>query len=233
MNARTTAKVLRRRSLAVVDQLSYVPIARLTFNIMLNVLVSQQWLFAGVRPAADYLIARTTYSVYHPVGTCRMGTDGQAVVDAELFAAGLRMSAPIAVSACSADACSGTTLSRPKPTSRRHSLSSGGIAPTRRRRPASAAKLGAVASPASGSAAISAGSGSSAARRGGCALRLSGSMPTGSAAKRSSCCPPLLDDRAIRRAARAGAAGDSRRRARSGCESAGSGPVRACGATHG
>jgi choline dehydrogenase len=30
------------------------------------------------------LIARTTYSVYHPVGTCRMGTDGQAVVDAEL-----------------------------------------------------------------------------------------------------------------------------------------------------
>ncbi len=60
MNARTTAKVLRRRSLAVVDQLSYVPIARLSFNIMLNVLVSQQWLFAGVRPAADYLIARTT-----------------------------------------------------------------------------------------------------------------------------------------------------------------------------
>jgi monoterpene epsilon-lactone hydrolase len=60
MNAATTAKVLRRRSLAVVDQLSYVPIARLTFNIMLNVLVSQQWLFAGVRPAADYLIARTT-----------------------------------------------------------------------------------------------------------------------------------------------------------------------------
>ena len=42
MNAATTAKVLRRRSLAVVDQLSYVPIARLTFTIMLNVLVSQQ-----------------------------------------------------------------------------------------------------------------------------------------------------------------------------------------------
>jgi len=30
------------------------------------------------------LVARTTYSVYHPVGTCRMGTDGEAVVDAEL-----------------------------------------------------------------------------------------------------------------------------------------------------
>ena len=26
---------------------------------MLNVLVSQQWLFTGLRPAADYLIART------------------------------------------------------------------------------------------------------------------------------------------------------------------------------
>jgi choline dehydrogenase len=35
------------------------------------------------------LIARTTYSVYHPVGTCRMGTDGQAVVDAELRVNGL------------------------------------------------------------------------------------------------------------------------------------------------
>ncbi len=30
------------------------------------------------------LIARTTYSVYHPVGTCRMGADTQAVVDTEL-----------------------------------------------------------------------------------------------------------------------------------------------------
>jgi choline dehydrogenase len=35
------------------------------------------------------LIARTTYSVYHPVGTCRMGTDAQAVVDAELRVNGL------------------------------------------------------------------------------------------------------------------------------------------------
>ncbi len=59
MSARTTAKVLRRRSLAVVDQLSYVPLSRLPFNIMLNVLVSQQWLFAALRPTADYLIART------------------------------------------------------------------------------------------------------------------------------------------------------------------------------
>ncbi len=34
--------------------------SRLVFNVMLNVLVSQRWLFAGVRPAADYLISRTT-----------------------------------------------------------------------------------------------------------------------------------------------------------------------------
>jgi epsilon-lactone hydrolase len=59
MSARTTAKVLRRRSLAVVDQMTYIPLSRLTFNIMLDVLVSQQWLFAGLRPAADYVIART------------------------------------------------------------------------------------------------------------------------------------------------------------------------------
>jgi choline dehydrogenase len=29
-------------------------------------------------------IERTTFSIYHPVGTCRMGTDADAVVDAEL-----------------------------------------------------------------------------------------------------------------------------------------------------
>ena len=60
MNTRTTAKVLRRRSLAAVDQLSYLPVSRLPLNIMLNVLVSQQWLFTGLRPAADYLISRTS-----------------------------------------------------------------------------------------------------------------------------------------------------------------------------
>ena len=59
MNARTTAKVIRRRTITLVDRLTYVPVSRLTLNIMLNVLVSQQWLFTGLRPAADYLIART------------------------------------------------------------------------------------------------------------------------------------------------------------------------------
>jgi monoterpene epsilon-lactone hydrolase len=59
MKARSRAKVLRRRSIAVVNRLAYVPVSRLTFNIMLNVLVSQQWLLTGLRPAADYLIART------------------------------------------------------------------------------------------------------------------------------------------------------------------------------
>ena len=60
MNVRATAKALRRSSIATLDRLTYVPISRLTFNIMLNVLISQRWLFAGVRPAADYVIARTT-----------------------------------------------------------------------------------------------------------------------------------------------------------------------------
>ena len=60
MIARTTVKGLRRSSIAALDRLTYVPASRLTFNIMLNMLLSQQWLFAGVRPAADYLIARTT-----------------------------------------------------------------------------------------------------------------------------------------------------------------------------
>src|ERR1700739_5015716 len=60
MRARTAAKILRRSSLAVVDRLSYVPTSRLAFNGLLNVLVSRQWLFAGVRPAPDCLIAGTT-----------------------------------------------------------------------------------------------------------------------------------------------------------------------------
>src|ERR1700760_3458037 len=60
MNVRATAKTLRRSSIAALDRLAYVPISRLSFNIMLNVLISQRWLFAGVRPAADYVIARTT-----------------------------------------------------------------------------------------------------------------------------------------------------------------------------
>ena len=63
MSARTTAKALRRRSLTLVDQLTYIPLSRFTFNIMLDVLVSQQWLFAGLRPTADYVIARTAPAV--------------------------------------------------------------------------------------------------------------------------------------------------------------------------
>jgi choline dehydrogenase len=35
-------------------------------------------------------IARTTFAVYHPVGTCRMGTDADAVVDAELRVNGVQ-----------------------------------------------------------------------------------------------------------------------------------------------
>ncbi len=55
-----TAKGLRRGSMAAVERLSYVPISRLGFNVMLNVLASQQWLLAALRPAADYVISRTT-----------------------------------------------------------------------------------------------------------------------------------------------------------------------------
>jgi monoterpene epsilon-lactone hydrolase len=59
MKARSRAKVLRRRSITLVDRYTFVPVSRLAFNIMLNVLVSQQWLLTGLRPAADYLISRT------------------------------------------------------------------------------------------------------------------------------------------------------------------------------
>src|SRR6202012_3886667 len=54
-----TAKSLRRGLVAAVDRLGYVPISRLRFNLMLNVLVSQQWRLAALRPAADYVISRT------------------------------------------------------------------------------------------------------------------------------------------------------------------------------
>ena len=59
MKASSTAKVLRRRTITMVERVTYVPVSRLTLNVMLNVLVSQQWLLTGLRPAADYLIART------------------------------------------------------------------------------------------------------------------------------------------------------------------------------
>jgi hypothetical protein len=59
MNTARHSKALRRRSIAALDRLSYVPISRLTFNITLNVLLSRQWLLAGL-PAADYAIARSS-----------------------------------------------------------------------------------------------------------------------------------------------------------------------------
>ena len=34
-------------------------------------------------------VARTTFAIYHPVGTCRMGTDDGAVVDEQLRVNGL------------------------------------------------------------------------------------------------------------------------------------------------
>ncbi len=43
----------------------------------------------AARDALRAHIARTTFAVYHPVGTCRMGTDEAAVVDAQLRVNGL------------------------------------------------------------------------------------------------------------------------------------------------
>ena len=34
-------------------------------------------------------VARTTFAIYHPVGTCRMGEDAAAVVDSQLRVNGL------------------------------------------------------------------------------------------------------------------------------------------------
>ena len=34
-------------------------------------------------------VARTTFAIYHPVGTCRMGADAAAVVDPELRVNGI------------------------------------------------------------------------------------------------------------------------------------------------
>jgi acetyl esterase/lipase len=59
MKARSRAEVLLRRSITLAERLTYVPVSRLTLSIMLEVLVSQQWLLTGLRPAADYLISRT------------------------------------------------------------------------------------------------------------------------------------------------------------------------------
>ena len=59
MKASSRARVLQRRVLTTVERLTYVPVSRLTFSLMLNVLVSQQWLLTGLRPAADYMIAQT------------------------------------------------------------------------------------------------------------------------------------------------------------------------------
>lgn len=63
MSSSRRAKALRRRSLAAIEELSYLPVARASFNLMLNVLLSQRWLLAGLRPAADYAIARSSPAV--------------------------------------------------------------------------------------------------------------------------------------------------------------------------
>jgi monoterpene epsilon-lactone hydrolase len=60
MGARATAKGLRRRSFAALDGLSYHPLARTSFNVMLDGLLARQTMLARLRPVADYAIARSS-----------------------------------------------------------------------------------------------------------------------------------------------------------------------------
>jgi acetyl esterase/lipase len=60
MAGRTAGKGLRRRSFAALDGLSYLPIARTSFNLMLDGLLARQSMLARLRPVADYAIARSS-----------------------------------------------------------------------------------------------------------------------------------------------------------------------------
>jgi len=55
-----TANGLRRRSFAALDGLIYLPVARASFNLMLNGLLARQSALARLRPVADYAIARSS-----------------------------------------------------------------------------------------------------------------------------------------------------------------------------
>ena len=57
---RTRADGLRRRSFAALDSLSYLPVARTSFNFMLGGLLARQAMLARLRPVADYAIARSS-----------------------------------------------------------------------------------------------------------------------------------------------------------------------------
>lgn len=54
------ANGLRRRSFAALDGLSYLPVARTSFNLMLDGLLARQAVLARLRPVADYAIARSS-----------------------------------------------------------------------------------------------------------------------------------------------------------------------------
>ncbi len=60
MSIRTPTRRMRRGSIAVADRFSYGPLARMTLTAMLNVLVSNPWLLARIRPAVDCAIARSS-----------------------------------------------------------------------------------------------------------------------------------------------------------------------------
>jgi len=69
-----------RRALEICAQPAFQPYAAEPFNVPDD--DSEEGLRAHV--------ARTTFAVYHPAGTCRMGTDDAAVVDAELRVNGVQ-----------------------------------------------------------------------------------------------------------------------------------------------
>jgi len=63
-----------RRALEICTQPAMAPYCAEPFNVPAG----------DSREAMRAHVAKTTFAIYHPVGTCRMGTDEQAVVDEEL-----------------------------------------------------------------------------------------------------------------------------------------------------
>jgi len=63
-----------RRALEICAQPAMAPYCAEPFNVPAG----------DSREAMRAHVAKTTFAIYHPVGTCRMGTDEQAVVDEEL-----------------------------------------------------------------------------------------------------------------------------------------------------
>ena len=68
-----------RRALEICAQPAMAPYAAEPFNVPAD----------DSREALRAHVAKTTFAIYHPVGTCRMGTDDAAVVDSQLRVNGI------------------------------------------------------------------------------------------------------------------------------------------------